>query len=314
MLAFLARRLAVTILAALAISVVVFAVLKALPGDPAQIILGTEAKPENLRALREKLGLDRPFHLQYWAWLKKALQGDFGDSIAYQKPVTALILSRLPVTVPLIGLALLLACLIALPLGIYGATHFGGPGDLVATILSQLGLAIPAFWLGIILILVFGVRLNWLPAGGFTEWSQDPAKAFLSLLLPAITLGLIRGAALTRMTRSSVLDVLNQDYVATARSKGLTERRIVAKHVLKNSLISVLTLLGLQVAQLLAGAIVIENVFRLPGLGRLLLSAVENRDLQLVQGLVIFLSVGVVTINLFVDMAYGYLDPRIRLQ
>jgi peptide/nickel transport system permease protein len=236
-----------------------------------------------------------------------------GDSIFYDKGVGSLILSRLGVTVPLTLLATLFSIAIALPLGIFAATRHRELGDFGVVALSQLGISMPAFWLGILGLLLFSVKLNLLPSGGFVEWGVDPVGAIRSLVLPVFTLAVIQSAALTRMTRSSALEVLSQGYVTAARGRGLPEIRVLSKHVLSNSLISIITLIGLQVGQLLAGTVIVETVFHLPGLGRLLILAVEQRDLQLVQGIVTVLVGAIITINYLVDLAYGILDPRIRL-
>jgi len=314
MLGYVTRKIIELILTLLLVSLAVFLVLRLIPGDPAQLILGINASPESLARLRAELGLDKPVGIQYWNWLKGLAGGNLGNSIFYEKSVGSLILSRLEVTVPLTLLATLLSVLIALPLGILAAINHRGPGDFGIIALSQLGISIPAFWLGMLALLLFSVRFNLLPAGGFTEWGVNPLAAIKSLVLPVITLAVIQSAALTRMTRSSALEVLSQDYVTAARGRGLPELKILYKHVLSNSIISIITLVGLQTGQLLAGAVVVESVFHLPGLGRLLILAVEQRDLQLVQGIVTIIVGAIITINYLVDLAYGMLDPRIRLK
>ena len=313
MLGYLARKTIELGVTLLLVSLVIFLVLRVLPGDPAQLILGVNASPETLASLREELGLTDPTPVQYLNWLKGFFTGNLGESIFYEKSVGALILSRLEVTLPLTFLATLLSISIALPLGLFAATNQGNPVDFGVIAISQLGISIPAFWLGILGLLFFSVRLHLLPSGGFVEWGTNPIGAIRTLVLPVLTLAVIQSAALTRMTRSSSLDVLSQDFVSTARGKGLSEFKIIGKHVLTNSFISILTLIGLQVGQLLAGAVIVESVFSLPGLGRLLILAVEQRDLQLVQGIVTVLVGGVITINFLVDLAYSFLDPRIRL-
>ncbi len=295
------------------VSLVVFLVVRALPGDPAQLILGVNARPASLEQLREELGLNQPLPVQYGNWIKGLILGDLGDSIFYQKGVTNLVLSRLRVTIPLAGLATILSVAIALPLGIFSATHHQKFGDFGIITISQLGISVPSFWLGILGILLFSVKLDLLPAGGFTEWGTSPIQALRSLTLPVLTLAAIQTAALTRMIRSSALEVLSREYVSTARGKGLPEGKVLYKHVLSNSFISSLTLIGLQIGQLLAGAVVVESVFHLPGLGRLLILGVSQRDLQLVQGIVTVLVGAIILINFLVDLAYSWLDPRIRL-
>jgi len=312
--AYFIRRL-YTFLATLFIaSIIIFAVLNIIPGDPAQLILGIEASPEAVQALRERLGLNRPLVVQYLDWLKGVFTGDFGRSIHYDVPISSLIASRLFVTAPLALLAIIFTIAISIPLGIYAAAHHRSLGDYGSIVFSQLGIAVPSFWAGILFIILFAVHLGWFPAGGFTSWAENPLAALRSLLLPALALGIVQAGILTRMTRSSMLEVLREDYVRTARSKGLVERTVVYKHALKNALVSIITILGLQVCTLLAGSIIIENVFYLPGLGRLLLLAINQRDLPVVQGIVLFIVAMIVLINFLVDILYGYLDPRIRYE
>lgn len=310
--AYVLRRLGALVLTLFLISVIIFLVMRVIPGDPAQIILGTEADPELLAKLREKLGLNRPLPVQYAGWLKGVVIGDLGDSINYGVPVSSLIASRLAVTGPLAALALFFTIIIAIPLGIYAATHHNRLGDYGIMVLSQLGISIPEFWLGILLILLLAVYARWFPAGGFTDWAESPLGALKSLLLPALALGIVRAAVITRMTRSSLLEVLGEDYVRTARSKGLAERVVIYKHALRNSLISVVTVLALQLGGLLAGTIIIESVFYLPGMGRLVILAIAQRDLPVVQGIVLLIAAVIILVNFAVDLLYGLLDPRIR--
>jgi len=314
MIAYVFRRLLSLIVSCFLISILVFVVMHAIPGDPAQIMLGTEADPATLSALRAQLGLDRPLYVQYGAWVSGILTGQLGQSLRYHVPISSLISSRLAVTVPLAFLAMLIAVVIGLPTGLYAATHRNGPGDYGVIALSQAGLSIPSFWLGILLMLVFSVRLRWLPAGGFVPWSESFGGAIQSLLLPAAALGLIRGAVVARLSRSSLLDVLGRDFVRTARGKGVSEWGVLWKHALRNALIPIVTVVGMQFATLLAGAIIIENVFYLPGLGRLAFQAIGQRDLPVVQDIVVLVAVLVVGMNLIVDLAYALLDPRIRLE
>ena len=309
---YLARRAIAFAVTLLLVSFVTFAVVYVIPGDPAEIILGTEGNPEALAALRARLGLDRPLLLRYLEWLKHALSGDLGVSIQYDVPVGQLIASRLPVTFPLAGLAIGLTVFAGIPLGILAASRHRRPGDVGTMLFSQLGMAIPSFWAGLLLMLLFSVYLGWFPAGGFTSWAETPAGALRSLVLPAVALGLVQTAVLTRTTRSALLEVLREDYVQTARSKGLSDRLVLYKHALKNSFITIVTLLGLQIGHLLAGSIIIENVFYLPGLGRLVLGAIGARDLPVVQGVVLFMATVIVFVNFAVDLLYGWLDPRIR--
>ncbi len=294
------------------VSGVVFSVLFMLPGDPAQIILGLNATPETLANLRAELGLDKPFWRQYVEWVGGLIVGRTGQSINYDVPVSELILSRLAVTGPLALLAMLFAVVISLPLGIYAAQHQNRPGDVAVMFFTQLGLATPEFWLGILLILLLAVNLGLFSAGGFPGWSNNFWGSLQALVLPAFALGVIRASILARLTRSSMLEVLKEDYVRTARAKGLKEGAVVYVHALKNALIPVLTILGLQLGQLLAGAIIIENVYYLPGLGRLVFQAIGQRDLPVVREIVVFMAAAVVLVNFVVDLAYAYVDPRLR--
>ncbi|MBS3906554.1 MAG: ABC transporter permease [Syntrophaceae bacterium] len=314
MAAYLLKRTFVLILTLLLVSIAIFAVLMVIPGDPAQIILGIHATPETLRNLRQQMGLDRPVIIRYLHYMKNLALGDLGRSITYDVSITSLIISRLHVTIPLAILSLIFAVSISIPMGIYASLHRNRPGDYGVMVFSQVGLAVPAFWAGILLILLFAVTLQWLPAGGFHAWQTDPIKALRSLLLPAFSLGFVRAAVLTRMTRSSMLEVLGEDYIRTARSKGLPKRRVVYKHAFRNAIIPVVTIVGLQAGDLLAGAIIIENVFHLPGVGRLVFEAIGQRDLPVIQGVVLLIAVMIVVINFFIDVAYRYLDPRIRYE
>lgn len=296
------------------VSLVVFSVLFILPGDPAQIILGIHASPETLAALRTRLGLDQPFLVQYGQWLGSLLRGTGGHSITYDVPVSSLIGSRLAVTAPLAFMAMGIAVVLALPLGIFAARHQNRAPDAAVMVGTQLGLAIPEFWLGILLMLLFSVHWGIFSAGGFPGWGENFWGSLKALFLPALALGLIRAAILARLIRSSMLEVLREDYVRTARAKGLKERTVVYGHALKNALIPVLTVFGLQMGQLLAGAIIIENVFTLPGLGRLVFQAIGQRDLPVVRDVVVFMAAGVVIVNFLVDLSYAGVDPRIRLE
>jgi peptide/nickel transport system permease protein len=254
---YLIKRIFILMVTLLLVSITIFAVLMVIPGDPAQIILGIHATPETLQGLRHKLGLDQSVTVQYVRYMKNLAAGDLGRSITYDVPIHSLILSRLQVTVPLAILSMIFAIALSIPMGIYSALHRNQPGDYGIMVFSQIGLAVPAFWAGILLILLFAVTLHWFPAGGIPSWGGDPLKALKSLLLPALSLGLVRAAVLTRMTRSSMLEVLGEDYIRTARSKGLSERRVIYKHAFRNAIIPVITIIGLQIGDLLAGAIII---------------------------------------------------------
>ncbi len=308
------RRVAAFVATLFFLSALVFVVVRVLPGDPATLILGVESNPETLARLRHAMGLDRPLALQYIDWLARAARGDLGTSIQYDLPVGRLILSRLPVTLPLALMAAALMVIIALPLGVYAATHHRRAGDYLAILVSQLGIAVPAFWSGLLLILLFSVRLGWLRSGGFDGWSAGLWTGLKALLLPAIALGAFQAAVLVRATRSAVLEILREDYVRTARAKGLAEIRVIRRHALRNAMIPIVTVMGIQLGQLVAGAIVLESVFSLPGLGRLALGAISARDLPVVQGVTLFVAASIVFINFAVDLAYAALDPRIRYE
>ena len=295
-----------------ALAATLFVVVRVLPGDPALIILGLEASPESLARVRQGLGLDRPVPVQYAKWVGQALRGDLGRSIQYDLPVASLILSRLAVTLPLTLLAAGFMVAAAIPLGVFAATHHRRWGDYLTMTLSQLGVAVPGFWAGLLLILFFSVQLGWVQAGGFDGWGQGVWPGLRSLLLPAVALGLFQFAVLARTTRSAVLEVLREEYVKTARAKGLAERLVLFRHALRNALIPIVTVAGVQLGQLLAGSIILESVFYLPGLGRLTLAAISARDLPVVQGVVLFVASMIVTVNAAVDILYGLLDPRIR--
>ena len=310
----MARRVAAFVATLVFLSALVFVVVRVLPGDPAALILGVESNPETVARLRQALGLDRPLAVQYVDWLARAARGDLGTSIQYDVPVGRLILSRLPVTLPLALMAAAIMIAVALPLGVYAATRHRRAGDYAAMLVSQFGIAVPAFWSGLLLILLFSVRLGWFRSGGFDGWSAGVVAGVKALLLPAIALGAFQAAVLVRATRSAVLDVLREDYVRTARAKGVAEGRVVARHALRNAMIPIVTVMGIQLGQLIAGAIVLESVFALPGLGRLALVAIGARDLPVVQGVTLFVAASIVFINFAVDLAYAALDPRIRYE
>jgi peptide/nickel transport system permease protein len=309
---FLAQRLTVLVFTLLAASLVVFVVLEVLPGDPAAVMLGVNAQEDTLAALRSQMGLDRPAWLRYLLWIGGLAEGDLGRSFTYDVPVRELIAERLAVSLPLALLAMLLSAALAIPLGVLAAARRNGPGDLAIGVVAQIGIAVPNFWFAILLVLLFSVTLDWLPAGGFAGWDAGPAEALASLLLPVVALALPQAAILTRVTRSSVLEVLGEDYLRTARAKGLSRRAALWGHAVGNALIPVVTIMGLQFSFLLAGTVIIENVFYLPGLGRLLFQAIAQRDLIVVKDVVLLLAAAVVVVNFAVDLLYGVLDPRLR--
>lgn len=311
MLAFLIRRVLALVATLLAASLVVFVVLEVLPGDPALVMLGTEARPDTLAALRAEMGLDRPAAERYLAWIGSIASGRLGQSFVYRESVAALIAPRLSVTVPLALIAIVLSTAIALPLGTLAAARHGRATDAGVMAFAQLGLAVPNFWFALLLVLLFAVTLGWAPSGGFPGWDAGPT-ALGALALPAISLALPQAAILARVTRSAVLDALGEDYVRTARAKGLTRGATLRRHVLRNALIPVVTIMGLQFSFLLAGAIIIENVFYLPGLGRLVFQAINQRDVIVVRDVVLLLAAMVIVINFAVDVLYAVIDPRLR--
>ena len=312
MIQFLARRLLATVPLLFFVSLVVFSFVHILPGDPAVLFLGEEATPETLAKFRTRLGFDRPLVTQYVEWLGRALRGDLGRSLRTNQPVTEAILQRLPVTLELLGAALAVSLAIAIPAGIVSAVKRNSGVDLASTVFALIGFSLPNFWLGLILIYVFALLLRWLPPSGFAPLPAVADNA-RSLILPALTLGTALAALITRQLRSGMLEVLRQDYVRTAQAKGLGQGVVVAKHALKNALIAVVTVIGLQIGGLLGNTIITESLFALPGVGRLMIDAVFSRDFFIVQGVVLFLAVGYVLSNLIVDVLYSYLDPRIRL-
>ncbi len=308
---FLFRRTIGFILTLLAVSVVVFLSMNVLPGDPALSILGLDSTEDARAALRDQLGLDAPVIAQYFAWVWSALHGDFGVSYAYGVPVSELIRERLPLTLSLAFSGMALTTFLALVLGISAASHHRRPGDWGVMLLSQLGIAVPAFWLSMLLVLLFAVKLRWMPPGGFPGWSE-PLLAMKSLVLPTVALALVQSAVLARVTRSSALEVIRLDFVRTARATGFSRARVLWHHVLPNALIPIVTIVGLQFAALVSGTIVIENVFYLPGLGRLIFQSISNRDLFTVQALVMMFATIVVAANFLVDIAYVLIDPRLK--
>ena len=312
MLRLLLGRLGSFILTLLAASVVVFIVLDILPGDPAAILLGTSARPDTLAALHHQLGLDRPLILQYLAWIGGALTGDLGTSITYGVPVSGLIADRLALTLPLALLAILISTSLALLLGVTAAANRDRAIDRAVQGFAQLGIAVPDFWIGLLLILLFSTSLNWFSAGGWSGWSAGPGRALAGLILPAIALALPQAGVLTRVTRAAVLDVLAEDFIRTARAKGLDRRTALWRHALPNALLPVVTILGLQVSFLVAGAVLVENVFSLPGLGRLAYLALSQRDLIVLRNVVMLLAAMVIMANFIVDLVYLILDPRLR--
>ena len=311
MVLFFFRRIANFIVTLFVVSVIVFASMNVLPGDPALTILGLDATEDALEALRQKLGLNEPLVKRYFLWVGNAITGNFGISHSFSVPVSELITERLPLTVSLAFLGMFWTVILAFVLGVFAAANHGRYGDWGVMVVSQLGIAIPAFWLSILLVLLFAVKLRWLPPGGFPGW-ENPADAIRSLILPTLALTLVQSAVLARVTRSSMLEVMRQDYIRTAQASGFHRRRILWRHTLPNALIPIVTIIGLQFAALVTGTIVIENVFYLPGLGKLIFQSISNRDLPTVQALVMLFAAIVIIANFIVDITYSIIDPRLK--
>lgn len=312
MLPYVIRRLVQVVPVLLFASVVVFLMVYLVPGDPVLAVLGGEARPEQVEAMRKQMGLDRPLAVQYGRWLGRVAQGDLGVSFINSYPVWSLIGLKLPATLALAAGALTVALLISLPLGILAAVRQGSWVDRLAIGFTALGLSVPTFWLGVLLVLLFSLRLQWLPASGYVPLFTRPALSLQHLLMPSVTLGIAIAAILTRFVRTAMLEVIRQDYVRTARAKGLPEGRVVIRHALKNAFIPVLTVIALQVGNLLGGAVITESIFDYPGVGQLILYAVTTKDYTVVQGTLLLLVFAFVLINLLTDVAYAILDPRVR--
>jgi len=309
---FLTKKLLWAIATLAVASLVIFLALEIVPGDPAEVMLGINATDDAVAALREQLGLNRPPIERYFAWLGGMLTGDFGTSYTYSEPVSDLVAERVVVSLPLALIALALSTIIAIPVGLYAAAKRGSLADTSIMGLTQLGIAIPNFWFALLMVYVLAIWLQLVPAGGFPGWENGIWAALKSLLLPAVALALPQAAILARVTRSALLETLGEDYIRTARAKGLSQSATLWNHALRNALIPVLTIMGLQFAYLLAGTIIIENVFYLPGLGRLVFQAIALRDLIVVESVVMMLVATVIAINFLVDLAYLWVDPRLR--
>ncbi len=311
MIRYVLGRLTSLIISLIVASIVIFAVIEVIPGDPAAFMLGVNARPDTIAALRAEMGLDQPVVVRYFEWVTGLLQGDFGRSWTYKTPVANLVSDRVWVSLPLAIYALFLSTIIAFPAGIYAASRRGGTGDIAIMGATQLGVAIPNFWFAMILVLIFAINLRWFSAGGFPGW-DNPLLAIKSLTLPAIALALPQAAILARVMRSSLLDMLGEDFIRTARAKGLSRRQALWRHAVRNALIPVLTIIGLQFSFLLAGGIIIEQIFFLPGLGRLIFQSISARDLIVVESVVMLLVFVVILVNFAVDIAYAAVDPRLR--
>ena len=311
MLRYTLGRLLSLIISLFVASLVIFSVIEVIPGDPASFMLGINAREDTLAALRSEMGLDQGLVVRYLDWVSGLLVGDFGNSWTYKTPVSELISDRIWVSLPLAIYALILSTLIAFPAGIWAASRRGGTSDVTIMGATQLGVAIPNFWFAMILVLIFAIKLRWFSAGGFSGW-DNPLQGLKSLTLPAIALALPQAAILARVMRSSLLDILAEDFIRTARAKGLTRRQALWRHAVQNALIPVLTIIGLQFSFLLAGGIIIEQIFFLPGLGRLIFQAISARDLIVVESVVMLLVFTVIMVNFAVDLTYAAVDPRLR--
>jgi peptide/nickel transport system permease protein len=296
------------------VSMITFVTFEIIPGDPVLARLGVDADEAKIRALSEELGLDEPLSKRFFGWITGLFTGDLGQSIRYSRPVSELILDRLPVTLSLALISMALIVIIGVPLGILSARYGDRLPGILISVISQIGMAVPSFWTGIILMYIFGLTLRWVSPGGYTPWSVDPVEAFKSLLLPAVAIALPSIAAVIRYTRNTVMEQMKNDYVRLAFSKGLKMNAVLFRHVLKNALIPVITVLGMITANILGGSIVIEQVFTLPGVGRLLINAISVRDLPLVQGMVLYISLVIVVANFLIDIVYTLIDPRIKLR
>lgn len=306
------QRLFLTLIVVLGVTLVVFMIIHLVPGDPARVVLGVQANEQNVAALRERLGLNRPFFVQYGSWLWNAAHGDLGKSLITGQPVAPQVMHRLPATLQLAVAALFIGMLIAFPAGIISALKPGSKTDIATSVLSQVGVSIPDFWMGILLIILFSLTLRWLPPSGYTPIRQDFGGWLAHIILPATTLGVISGSIQTRFIRSAMLEVLSEDYIRTARAKGLRERMVILRHALGNAMITIVTVIGLQITALLSAVVVVEVVFAWPGLGRLALNAVLDRDYPLLQGAVLAVATLLALVNLGTDLLYFFLDPRIE--
>ena len=314
MLEFLVRRGFISAVTLVLISLIVFAGVRMIPGDPARVLAGTDADAAGLEEIREKYGLNAPLPVQYLRWIGLAVRGDLGESIRTRQSVAGTVAKKLPITLELACLSLLVAITIAIPTGVIAAVRRNTPWDVLASGVSLCGVSVPNFWLGIMLILLVSVRLGWLPASGFVPLAEDPVANVKRMLMPALVLGSGLAAVLMRQTRNAMIEVLSADYVRTARAKGLAQAAVVVRHALRNGLIPVVTILGLQMGALMGGAVVTEQIFVLPGFGRLIVEAVFTRDYPVVQGVVLITASSYVLINLLVDLSYTVLNPRIRIR
>jgi peptide/nickel transport system permease protein len=313
MLAFIVQRVLQAVPVVLLSTVAVFLLMRLVPGDPAQILAGPDATPENIAAIRQDMGLDQPLPVQYALWLSHVAQGDLGKSVLSRLPVATVMAQRIPATVELAMAAMFLTLIIAVPTGVIAAVRTDSPIDWFITSVNGIAIAVPGFWLGILCIIVFALALGWLPPGGRGDFMRDPIQELKFLILPALTLAVGSAASLSRQVKSAMLEVLYDDYVRTARAKGMNEQGVVLRHALRNALVPVVTVLGLQFGRLLGGAVITESVFAWPGVGRLTLDAIGNRDYQVVQAALLVLVLMYILVNLITDLLYGIIDPRIRV-
>jgi len=310
---YIARRLVQMVPVVFVMSVVIFAIARLLPGDPVVTILGEQATPEQRQRVRQELRLDEPLPMQYGYWVVQVMQGDFGRSLRSSEQVSSMIRDRAPVTLELTLFSMILAVIIGVPSGIVAATRRDSWLDFVSRFIAMFGVAIPFFWMGLLLILLFALVLRWLPPSGYVDFLRDPVMNLKLMILPSITVGTSMAAIIMRQTRASMLQVLSEDYLRTARAKGLPNVQVLYRHALRNALITIVTIIGLQVGVLLGGAVVTETVFAMPGIGRMVVNAIFQRDYPVVQGGVLFIVANVLIVNLIVDLIYVYLDPRIKL-
>jgi peptide/nickel transport system permease protein len=310
--AYIIQRLVLALIVVLGVTFVVFMIVHIVPGDPARVLLGAYASEDSVAAIRDRLGLNQPFLQQYINWLSSALRGDLGSSLLTAQPVAPQLADHILPTLELGVASLLLGMVIAFPIGILSAVRPGSSVDIIASFLSQIGVSIPSFWMGILLILFFSLTLGWLPPSGYTPLHESLGEWLAHLILPAITSGIVSASILTRFIRSAMLDVLNMNYIQTARAKGLTERMVISQHALRNAMINIVTIIGLQITALFSGVVIVEVVFSWPGLGRMALDAVLGRDYPMLQGAVLTVAVMVTVVNLGIDLLYFFLDPRIE--
>ena len=309
---YILQRLLLAVIVILGVTFVVFMIVQIVPGDPARVVLGPYASDEAVQGLRERLGLNRPFLVQYTSWLAGILQGDFGQSLLNGQEVATQLRGRVGPSFELAMVSLVVGIVIAFPIGIISAIKPGSWIDIIATLFSQIGVSVPTFWMGILLVIVFSLNLNVLPPGGYTPFAEDPADWLAHIILPAFTAGFVSASIQTRFIRSAMLDILNANYIRTARAKGLSERTVIVSHALRNAMINIVTIIGLQITALFSGIVIVEVVFSWPGLGRLALNAVLERDYPMLQGAVFIVAVMVTGVNLAIDLMYFVLDPRIE--